>query len=268
MVSVFSYSNFKDFLKDELEQRVLRNQKYSLRAFARDINISFSRLSEILSSNDGISSATAHKVATALKLMDTEKEYFILLVLSQHGRTEYIRNKSLTAIKNFKIKKKLTNVKDDNFGILSKWYYISIIEMITLKQPIGINEISTILKISVGEVELALLRLNEMGYLSKAESGKWVKSNNFIKIESKTSSKLIKEYHRNFLQRANSLGLSQAIENRKYLSSVFGVQKEKIKEARVELEMFNQAFLEKFASEDHADQVYVFGLQLYRLGED
>ena len=267
MKSVFLYTNFRDFLKDEFEQRVLRNTKYSLRAFSRDVGISFSRLSEILSSEEGISTATAHKIATGLKMVDAEREYFLQLVLSQHGRTAYIRTNALNKVKNFKAKKKFILIKENYSGILSNWYYIALIELLVLKQTPDINEISKILKISKEEVEAAISHLSVLGYISRLNQGRWKKSSEFLKVESKSPSKVIKEYHAVFLNRAKELGLHQPIENRKHLSSIFGVKKEKIEEARRELEKFNQEFLEKFASEGDADMVYALGLQLFRISE-
>ena len=60
--------SISEFLGAEFSKRKLRNETYSLRAFARDLGVSASRLSEILSGKLGISEKTAETIASKLRL--------------------------------------------------------------------------------------------------------------------------------------------------------------------------------------------------------
>lgn len=79
---------FRRFLMNELSQRQKRNVSYSMNAFARDLGLSSSRLSEILSGKVGISEDRAVKIADRLQLSESDKAYFVDLVQSEHSRSE------------------------------------------------------------------------------------------------------------------------------------------------------------------------------------
>lgn len=55
--------NYRFFLKRELNARKARNAAYSLRSFARDLEMPSSKLSEVLNSKCGLSQKSAEKLA-------------------------------------------------------------------------------------------------------------------------------------------------------------------------------------------------------------
>ena len=76
---------YRSILKDELLRRIRQNPRYSLRAFARDLRLSPSRLSEVLSGKQGLSRQAAKAITERLGWRGSEAERFIDLVESQHA---------------------------------------------------------------------------------------------------------------------------------------------------------------------------------------
>lgn len=265
MTNVFLYLDFREFLRDELQRRSLRNSKYSLRAFARDIGMSISRLSETLSSKAGISMSTGQLIAQRLKMSDVEKEYFLNLIIAKHGRTSEARKKAQRRIKQYKARRIFIQLRENHKELLSKWYYLPLIELLGMRAELSSAEISKILDISQEEVVAASLFLAEKGQIVRTEKGVWRKTNTFQKIESTTPATVIRQFHRDVLKRASAAIEAQPIERRKYLSSYFTIRKENLAEARQDLERFNQWFLKKYVTEKNADSVYVFAIQLFGL---
>jgi plasmid maintenance system antidote protein VapI len=91
--------NYRDFILRELERRQKKNPSYSLRAFARDLEMPSSRLSEILNRKMGLSEARAINLAERLNLSQPEKEYFIDLALSEHARSAVMKEMALRRVK-------------------------------------------------------------------------------------------------------------------------------------------------------------------------
>ena len=81
-----------NLLKKELDSRKSRNPNYSLRSFARSLDVSPSRLSEILS-GQRMSLKMANKIATKLKLNEKTKAEFTESIHHQ----KLIFNESKTA---------------------------------------------------------------------------------------------------------------------------------------------------------------------------
>lgn len=71
---------FHDMLRDELEIRARKNPQYSLRAFARDLEVAPSRLSEIIRGRRGLSVRTVAKISEKLNLSAKEKTYYTIRV--------------------------------------------------------------------------------------------------------------------------------------------------------------------------------------------
>lgn len=69
---------FKEILKDEYKSRRKRNPSYSLRAFARDLNISHSILSRYFNKNKSLSIVQSVKIGEKIKL---HKEVLIDCIL-------------------------------------------------------------------------------------------------------------------------------------------------------------------------------------------
>jgi len=265
MVSVFLYEDFRTFLNDEFRARTARNPKYSIRAFARDLNVSFSRLSEVISKSQGISLSTSHKMASALKMSDTEKEYFQHLIISKYHRSGEMRNVAQEKINHIKKSRLVVSLREKYSDLISKWYYLPLIELLTIKDTPDLVSIAKTLEITPSELTAATNFLLNLGHIAKASDGSWKKTKPFLKIESSTPSKSIRNFHAKFLQTAENALHHQPIEKRKYLSTVFAIKKENVESARKELEAFNQKFLEKFISEEGADTVYCFSMQLFNL---
>src|SRR5687767_1203761 len=85
-------SDFRKVLRRELDTRCRMIPKYSLRAFAKDLEISPSRLSEILSGKQGLSRDRARELAGLLGFSSRETELFCELVESEHARAQVSRD--------------------------------------------------------------------------------------------------------------------------------------------------------------------------------
>ena len=83
--------SYRDFMLRELERRQRKNPSYSLRAFARDLEVPSSRLSEILNRKMGLSETRAVALADKLNLSSSEREFFIDLALAEHARSAVIK---------------------------------------------------------------------------------------------------------------------------------------------------------------------------------
>lgn len=86
LVSPYDCQTFSEFLKAEYKKRKSRNGSYSLRAFARDLGLSPSRLCEVLQGNCGVSERTIETVASRLKLTSGARSHLKDLVIVETAR--------------------------------------------------------------------------------------------------------------------------------------------------------------------------------------
>ena len=75
-------------MKTHLEKRKLTNPRYSLRSFARDMNIPSSHMSKILRGLQGMSKERAEMICDRLQIVGEEKIFFVDLVLASDARSK------------------------------------------------------------------------------------------------------------------------------------------------------------------------------------
>ena len=64
-------------LENELKQRQLRNPKYSIRAFARDIDFDSAAVSRVLRNELALTIKSASKIAAKLNITETQKGFLL-----------------------------------------------------------------------------------------------------------------------------------------------------------------------------------------------
>lgn len=89
---------YRDFLKQELDRRVLRNSSYSLRSFARDLAMPVSKLSELLNGRQRLSQAYAKKILPRLKWPTVQEKIFIASVELSLARTPSEKRQKTAAL--------------------------------------------------------------------------------------------------------------------------------------------------------------------------
>lgn len=80
--------SYRDYLIEAFEQRKEKNSAYSLRAFARDLEILPATLSQILNKKKGLSIQCAKHICKKLNLKQGEKVFFCYSVGALHSRSK------------------------------------------------------------------------------------------------------------------------------------------------------------------------------------
>ncbi len=110
-------ADYRQRLKLELEQRLSLNPRYSLRAFARDLGISPSRLSHVLKGKFGLSESAGEGIAAKLGLNATETGAFVNSISAQHGRSGIRRETARRRLES--LRKEITELTADSFMLIS-----------------------------------------------------------------------------------------------------------------------------------------------------
>src|SRR5262245_19891132 len=102
-------------LAQELKVRQARNSRYSLRSFARDLNVSVTALSDVLSGKRSFSHKNAEKVIQKLGWSPVQSQIFLAdLAHSERPTPQKIAEMQL---------------QDDQFHFISEWYYFVILNL-------------------------------------------------------------------------------------------------------------------------------------------
>ena len=107
--------SYQSILMNELQNRRQKNQRFSMRAFARILDMSPAHLSCLINGKKNLTPKQAKKIVEKLNLSDSENQALIQDVAG-------LRTKS------FQIPE-LQILSDDEFKLISDWYHIAILHL-------------------------------------------------------------------------------------------------------------------------------------------
>lgn len=179
---------YREFLRTEMTQRRRKNPRYSLRAYARSLDIDPSALSRILSGRRCLSVDKAVEMVKTFDCADPVKHIFLESVVKDHKGRELRRAAPETAEGDLNVQ----SVHEDQFAVIADWHHYAILELTFLKSfrddPTWIAE-----RLGLAESVIcdALERLQRVGLLVR-EGGRLKKSQRSLhaKSEALTSAAL------------------------------------------------------------------------------
>lgn len=243
------------YLEMELKKRKQRRPHYSLRAFARDLEIGASTLSEILSGKAGLSLARIQQLSKKLNLSESQSNHWYDLVVINHS-------KDPNKIK--KAKKRLNEKKLDEalFQLISDWYYLAILEIIEIEPQMGPDRIAKVLGLNKSICSKAINSMIKLGFMYH-EDGVYRSALTDITVNSELPSQALGKFHLQTLKKAQRAIVNQTRSERDFQSLVFSLRKDTINDFKKEL--FDQIIpiVKKYEAQNKKNAVYNFSYQLF-----
>ncbi len=135
-------------LKSTYQKRSSLNPLYSQNAFARDLGVSRTALSQFLSEKRNLSTVNLKRVAQALYLPETQ-------VKQAGGESGPIPG--------------ATQLNIDQFALISEWYHFAILNLIEIQNIKSARDITKCFEIKPDEAKQALDRLLKMKLIKKVK---------------------------------------------------------------------------------------------------
>lgn len=264
-MTVCNFSSYNQYLKRELEKRIHKNPRYSLRNFARHLGLSASHLSRVLNGKKKLSLELGIKISEKLKHSKSERTHFAELIQLAVEKELAIRE-SLDA----KIQKRVRQepkkiVKNENFKVIAQWQHFAILGLAKMKgfrpDPIWI---SRKLRITSVEAREALKRLESLG-LVKIKNGKLLECpNTNVSTEDDIASSAIKQNHKeNMLNAVHALD-EQSPQEREFNNCTICVSRTDISKYKNKIRKAFEELNEEMET-DQGDELYQLNVQFFRL---
>jgi uncharacterized protein (TIGR02147 family) len=261
--------SYQSYLQQEFDRRLRRNGSYSLRAFARDLQVPPSNLSEVLKRKRGISFKTASRICRNLRWNPAERDYFLALVEATHGRSEAARNSAHARLKALQTAHGFSEVSLETYEVISDWIHFALMEFSELASAsFSLRSVARRFRLAPGKVRDALARLEKLGLIEKKRGRqlRWQQTAKDLATPEHVSSQPIREHHARILDEARCALENVPPEDREFSSLIFAVERSKIAEAKRELATFRRRFCKDLSDQSlNKDRVYCLSLQLFPL---
>lgn len=244
---------YVQILEDELNKRRAKNDRYSIRAFAKYLGIQSSTLSAVLKKSRHLSFKDAETVSLKLFQDPDQSRKFIL---------NYLQDKALQQQYNF--------VPDDpqNFQIIAEWEYRAVLTLMdTVDFQPSPSWIAERLGISLKKTNDVISHLVNVGLMQQESSNTWLKTNHFSETSDDVASLAIKHSHQNELSLAREKQIEVELEEREFQSLCFAIEKKNIPKIKKQIRDFIRQLERTYETKD-ADEVYLFCSQLFPLSKE
>lgn len=268
---VFDFNDPVDFLNFSFESKRIKNIKFSMRAWARQLGYENpSYLSHILKKERKINPKLATKFIENLKLKDEEKKYFEILILLENSTTVDQKNLYLDILESMRPKHVKTSqpLNADIFRVISDWHHTAILELVELKDFIyDENYISQRLggEASPQNIRKAIGRLLKLELLEIHASGKLKRvKDNPILLESSIPNEAIRHFHKQMIEKAKDSIDSQNIGDRDIRGSTISIKRSDYPKIKKIIEKAHTE-IAQFSTIGEGDELYQFNTQFFKI---
>jgi uncharacterized protein (TIGR02147 family) len=241
-----------NWLRSEYEKRLAKNPAFSIRAFARFLNMSPGHLSDVLSEKRPLTPRLAMKLLDLLEA-DPESYKSILKALKAKRSKSTIKPSSADIY---------VDLGPDAFAAIADWQHFAILSLIKLKSfrrdP---KWIAARLGISTVTVRSSLDRLIKLGMLEELPGGGLVRTTENYVTTNGVPSAAIRASHRQSLEQAIAALEEVPLELRDITSITFPTNLAQIDKVRPLIKSF-QRKIAKMLEEGDATAVYNLNTQL------
>lgn len=245
-------------LKDCLSLRQRTNPNYSLRAFARDLGVDSSTLSQIINGKRSIPAKNSRDLATKLNLSPKESTLFIEST-----------NRSSTSIDNIKISPldQRFMLDESYFKVIAEWEHYALLDLFDLTdfEPTT-SYIMQKLDLTENRTEVVLNNLLTCGLLIRDEKGQLKKAYPDIRTTEDAKGEALNQAHLEELDLAKQKLHSIQKELRDYSSSTFAIDMNKMTEAKTIIREFRQK-MTALLKNGEKTQVYMLAIQFFPLSQ-
>ena len=242
------------------------NGKYSLRAYARDLGLSASRLTEVFSKKSGLSKTSATRITEKLGLSLTDARWFCDHVSVSHGRSAAERETAKQRIGKNSLNRDPKKLTADQVNYISSWQCLTLLELVSTD---GFHDdftwMSRRLSITANEVKKHFSILRRLK-LIRQQDGKWLPDGSFRVTSSQIPSRAIRKCHGSLIEKAKWSVLHETVDERDVSAIVFPVAFTDLPWIKEELKEFRRALYEKIKnSTSPKDEVYCLNIQYFPL---
>jgi uncharacterized protein (TIGR02147 family) len=260
-------NDYRDMLSHSFQTRRENNPNYSLRAFARDLLISPSRLSEVMAGKGNLSRRKADAIAKKLKFTPAKKQYFFDLIDSVASESDKVRSKAIERLESVAKDKVERYLPNRTFESIATWQHIAVWSFLFL--PVFDGDCYTIsrsLKIDIFDVYNILQRLKVAG-LIKHQNGQWVPLVKEFSSGDDVPSATIRAYHDSVSALGRKSIEQQTVNERHLETLILPFNSTRINEVGSRIGSFVQSLAKEFGEDTEGDSVYAMSLQFFRVGD-
>ena len=265
---VLDHSNYRSYLKSALAERQKKNPAYSMRAFAQQVGLTQSAVSQVFAGKKNLSLEAATRIASKLDLTESEAEYFRSLVQLERTRDPDLKKSLVARLQRLNPHRDTRDLSVEFFSMIADWYHLAIKNMLELDGfEFNARNVAKRLGITQIEAEAAIDRLLRLEAIEPRKDGKpgYVRTQDHVTVRSAIPNEALRRFHKQMLEKAIASLEEQTPQEKIVGSETFPMSETLLPEANRLAEAF---FRDMVALSDRSktkSAVYHLGVQFFNL---
>jgi uncharacterized protein (TIGR02147 family) len=245
-------------LQNELQKRKRKNTRYSLRSFAKLLDLSSSTLSAILKKKRPYPIQRIDWAANRLGFSQDESQSFYQSVIQERFLLD----------SRPRLEEEVRLSDDLHFDILSQWEYYALLTLFEIKnfEP-NAPYISKKLGLSLARTKQVWAGLEKAGLITQTQSGNWKKSSKRFTTSEDVASLALRMAHLEELELGRQKLHGTSLLEKDYSSTMVAIPKKNLIRAKKLIRKFRKDFSELIEGSE-ADRVYLLAIQFFPLTKD
>jgi uncharacterized protein (TIGR02147 family) len=269
MNSIFSYINYRLFLRDYYEEQKKTTRVFSYRFFSRKAGINSPNfLKQIIESKRNLTSLTIDKFITALKLNNKEASFFRHLVLFNQAKVVTEKQEHYAVMLSMMHTVKELRLSALQHEYYNHWFVPVVREMVSLYNFKGDYKslaAAVVPSISVREARYAVKLLLKLGLIEQLPDGRYRQTEAAIISDSRVARMAVRSFNREMLRKAETALEEVPVEQRQIYGVTVGISKECYDVLAAEMAAFRDRVVAIVNGDTASDSVYQLHMQLFPL---
>ena len=250
-------------LNEEFSKRCQKNSRYSMRAFAKHLEMHPSALSRILSGKQKISSASAIVVAKKIGLCRERSRLFLHSIIEEHKKLE--SEEAAKALEIPELKVQPYKIDEHHYAIIARLISLATRELMLTENFISQPEwIAQRLGATKEEVEECLKTLVHVGLAEQTPSGYAPKERHLTAVNTKESNATRMRLQKEIVQRALDSLEHDPFHRRSHYGMTMSVNPDQIETANKMILEFMETLCDHLENGSRKE-VYQLAVQLFPL---
>ncbi len=232
MLNIYDYDDYRAYINDYLQLKQASHKAFSLRAFAKKINLSPGHLSLILSGKKNLSEEHADVLCDNFKFTDKDRVFFHLLVEYAHSSLK-VKDSILRKINIEKSKSVLLDVAITERMSKINWYHLYILIAFGIVKTI--DKLENLMTEQAG-IEKKLIRQSISDLLAqgllKEEGESYKRTSKRLVLSSSVQNSILKTMHLDYLKKNEEFVSSRGTDDRYSITEFISIPEDKYDEVK------------------------------------
>ncbi len=272
MKPIFSYIDYRAFLRDYYEEQKKNTRFFSYRYFAKKAGINSPNfLKQIIDSKRNLTDLTIKKFTAALNFNEKEAHFFRRLALFNQAKTAREKQDHYTVMLSMMHTIKEQRLTAEKHEYYNKWYMPVIRELICLHDfKDKYKNLASAVEpaITSREARFAVKHLLKLGMIEKQADGTYRQTSAAIISNSEVARMAVRNFNREMLKKAETALDNTPVEERQIYGVTIGLSKAGYDVLVSEMAAFRDRVVAITNNDKYSSRVYQMHLQFFPLSQE